>query len=241
MNRIPEFIASQVWLHPFWVGFSAFVLGNVACNLLSSLIYDFSTSKPTGAWGWAGYLLGFLFSFAALLASGFIGTSLLNFLVYPLSNHQAAKPRRVLISFLSRSEPQPVYAQEPNRIVPWSNQLGSDLAMLAESQDPRTSMSRIDATKPWSWAQVLRMLAFHRVSGSYPDSTLRLVAFVCSPESLPQSPKMIEHLRRYREFESVEVGLWLRNDHEPHELVSEHHRAWDAKANGWDFNSYQEL
>jgi hypothetical protein len=241
MKQINRFLQSLAQRHPFWVGFTAFVLGNVACNLLSSLIYDFPTSCPNEFWGWLGYLLWFILSVVALIASGWIGTSLLTFLVYPLSTHQAAKPRKVLVCFLSRSTLQPIYERDPANVAELSGQLKVDLKMLAESQNPKSSEWTGDATKPWSWAQVLRMLAFQNGCGSNTTSKLDLVVFVCSPESLPQSPSLIEHIRRYPEFQNIEVLRYLKNANDPHEMVAEHHTAWNAATNGWDFNSYQEL
>ena len=241
MKQINSFLQNLAQRHPFWVGFTAFVLGNVACNLLSSLIYEFPASRPDDYRGRLGYLLWFFLSIVTLIASGWIGTSLLTFLVYPLSTHQAAKPRKVLVCFLSRSTLQPIYERDPACVVELSGQLKDDLKILAESQNPKSSKCTGDATKPWSWAQVLRMLAFQNGGGSHTTSKLDLAVFVCSPESLPQSPSLIEHIRRYPEFQNIETFRYLKNANDPHEMVDEHHTAWNAATNGWDFNSYQEL
>ena len=90
MNRIIRYLRKKTQSHPYWLGFTAFVVGNVACNVLSSLIYEFSTHSQRGAWGWIVYALWFLMTIVALVASGLVGSSLLTFLVYPVSTHQGA-------------------------------------------------------------------------------------------------------------------------------------------------------
>jgi len=241
MNRIIRYLQKKTQSHPYWLGFTAFVVGNVACNLLSSLIYEFSTQSQRGAWGWGVYAFWFLITIVALVASGLIGSSLLTFLVYPVSTHQGAKPRRVLVCFLSRAEPNPVYKDEPRIDAPLSNDLGEDLRMLAESQEPKLIESRWRETKPWSWSQVLRMLAFQNGLGSHAGSKLDVVAFVCSPESLSLSPALVAHVRRYSEFGNIKIFRLLKNENGPHKLVPEEHTEWDAQRNGWDFNSYHDL
>jgi hypothetical protein len=223
------------------------ILGiNVACNVSSSIIYDWLNTNHFGShWNTLWQLAQCALCGALLYFSIRSGQYLLKFVVYTRSTTlRTATPRKVVVWFLSRSSPKPMVAsngkvQEAIELPGFpTKDLMADLATLAAGKKSKY-------IQMWPWEQPLRSIARHLgLDGKSPlelQNQLDVFVLVCSSDTLVASASFVELVMGYSACRDIKILRWLHNKSAPHELVGASHSAYCPQMNGWDFDNFIQM